>query len=73
MFAKLRRNTLAGIFAAGAAMAGLPAHAADQPPVQPVVVLVVPEQEQFYQVDDPQLGDAEPALVDAMLRALGRA
>src|SRR5882672_8045966 len=41
MFAKLRRYTLATIFAAGAAMAGLPAHAADQPPVQPVVVLVV--------------------------------
>ena len=41
MLAKLRRYTLAVIFAAGAAMAGLPAHAADQPPVQPVVVLVV--------------------------------
>lgn len=41
MLAKLRRYTLAVIFAAGAAVAGLPAHAADQPPVQPVVVLVV--------------------------------
>src|SRR5882757_7603763 len=41
MFAKLRRYTLAVIFAAGAAMAGFPAHAADQPVVQPVVVLVV--------------------------------
>src|SRR5258707_7735082 len=41
MFAKLRRHTLATIFAVGAAMAGLPAHAADQPPVQSVVVLVV--------------------------------
>lgn len=41
MLAKLRRYTLAVTIAAGAAMAGLPAHAADQPPVQPVVVLVV--------------------------------
>jgi outer membrane protein len=41
MFAKLRRSTLAALFTAGAAMAGLPAHAADQPTVQPVVVLVV--------------------------------
>ena len=38
---KLRRSLLAAMVAAGAAAAGLPAHAADQPPVQPVVVLVV--------------------------------
>jgi outer membrane protein len=41
MFAKLRRYTLAMTIAAGAAMAGLPARAADQPLVQPVAVLVV--------------------------------
>ena len=38
---------------------------------KPVIVLVVPEQETFYQLDDPQLGDAEPALIDAMLGVLG--
>ncbi len=41
MSAKLRRYSLAVMLAAGAAMAGFPAHAADQPVVQPVVVLVV--------------------------------
>jgi outer membrane protein len=41
MFAKLRRSTLAAMLAAGAAIAGAPAHGADQPTVQPVVVLVV--------------------------------
>jgi outer membrane protein len=44
MFAKLRRHTLAVTIAAAAAMAGLPAHAADQPLVQPVAVLVVDTQ-----------------------------
>jgi hypothetical protein len=38
---------------------------------KPVIVLVVPEQETFYQLDDPQLGEAEAALVEAMLRVLG--
>lgn len=41
MFAKLRRSSLALTIAAGTALAGLPTHAADHPPVQPVVVLVV--------------------------------
>ena len=36
-----------------------------------VVILVDPETQSFYQVDDPQLGEAEPALVEAMLRVLG--
>jgi hypothetical protein len=38
---------------------------------RPVVILVDPQSENFYQVDDPQLGDAEPAAVGAMLRVLG--
>jgi hypothetical protein len=38
---------------------------------RPVVILVDPEREMFYWVEDPQLGEAEPALVDAMLRVLG--
>jgi predicted TIM-barrel fold metal-dependent hydrolase len=37
---------------------------------RPVVILVDPHSENFYPVDDPQLGDAEPAAVDAMLRVL---
>jgi outer membrane protein len=41
MFAKLRRTGLAATLAAGVAVAaGLPAHAADQPGVQPVVLVV---------------------------------
>jgi hypothetical protein len=36
-----------------------------------VVILVVPQGEGFYQVDDPRFGEAEPALVDAMRRVLG--
>src|SRR5205814_8048767 len=38
---------------------------------RPVVILVDPESETFYQLDDPRLGAAEPALVDEMLRVLG--
>ena len=38
---------------------------------RPVVILVDPEHEHFYQVDTPRLGEAEPALVDSMLRVLG--
>ena len=37
----------------------------------PVVILVDPHGEQFYQVEDPQLGDAEAVAVDAMRLALG--
>ena len=40
MSAKLRRYSLAVMLAAGAVMAGLPAHAADQPSLQPVVLVV---------------------------------
>jgi outer membrane protein len=41
MSAKLRRFSLAVMLAAGATVAGLPTHGADQPLVQPVTVLVV--------------------------------
>src|SRR5476649_1136450 len=41
MFAKLRCFSLALALTAGAALAGLPAHAADQPAGQPLVALVV--------------------------------
>jgi outer membrane protein len=41
MSAMLRRYSLAVMLATGAAVAGLPAHGADQPLVQPVAVLVV--------------------------------
>ena len=37
---------------------------------RPVVILVDALGERFYQVDDPQLGSAEPAVVDAMLKVL---
>jgi hypothetical protein len=39
---------------------------------RPVVILVDPESENLYRVGDPQLGAAEPGLVDALLEALGR-
>jgi hypothetical protein len=38
---------------------------------RPVVILVDPHGERFYQIDDPQIEDAEPAAVEAMLGVLG--
>src|SRR5215831_580136 len=38
---------------------------------KPVVILVDPYSERFFQGADPQLGEAEPEIVDAMLRILG--
>jgi hypothetical protein len=38
---------------------------------RPVVVLLDPRTERLHRMDDPQLGEAEPAAVDAMLRVLG--
>jgi hypothetical protein len=38
---------------------------------RPVVILVDPASDNCYQLNDPQLGEAEPAAVDALLRMLG--
>jgi hypothetical protein len=40
---------------------------------RPVVVLLDPRTERLHRVEDPRLGQAEPALVDGMLRVLGGA